>query len=507
MAETIGQQFKKAREAKNLTIQQVVRVTQIRAHHLEAIEADDFESLPSPIQLRGFMRIYAEFLGLSLKDVIANQREGIGAPSSTEEFSTSFDEDKIPADDIEKNFIQRKNHVSVGLLNILINRFKKIFQRITTKPGLVNSTIYIKPEIPKAQEKVEEYAPHAETLIPNTDPLPSQSIFTTIGLTLQQRRESLSLTLDEIERHTHVRNHYLLALEAGNFIDLPSSVQARGMLTNYAHFLNLDVDTILLSFADGLQHQLVERQARSVEQSNNHSSKFPFLTDLSNKIKIPSVIRRYISVDIIVGGGLILLLLTFAIWGTSRIINMRTGSTPKSTLPSMLSFLQLSTELATSTPEPETTGNGPTPILEAAVETVALTLPVAGQGAVKVVVIAQNSAYVRVTVDGKIQFEGRVIAGSAYPYDGNIQIEVLTGNGRAISILYNQNNLGPMGDIGQVVDHIYTANAILNPTATFTPTTTITTTPTSTLRPTATLRPSATPRPSITQHPSQTPVP
>jgi len=173
----------------------------------------------------------------------------------------------------------------------------------------------------------------------------------------------------------------------------------------------------------------------------------------------------------------------------------------------MLNLLQLSTELPTSTPEPETTGNGPTPAIDVAVETAALTLPAAGQGAVQIVVIAQNSAYVRVTVDGKVQFEGRVTAGNAYPYDGNTQIEVLTGNGRAISILYNQNNLGPMGDIGQVVDHIYTANAILNPTATFTPTTTITPTPTNTLRPTATLRPSVTPRSSPTPRPSQTSVP
>jgi hypothetical protein len=101
-------------------------------------------------------------------------------------------------------------------------------------------------------------------------------------------------------------------------------------------------------------------------------------------------------------------------------------------------------------------------------------------------------------VDGKVQFEGRVTAGTAYPYDGNAQIEVLTGNGRAITILFNQNNLGPMGNFGEVVDHIYTANAILNTTATFTPTPSITPTPTITLRPTATMRLSNTPRPSPT---------
>jgi cytoskeleton protein RodZ len=109
-----------------------------------------------------------------------------------------------------------------------------------------------------------------------------------------------------------------------------------------------------------------------------------------------------------------------------------------------------------------------------------------------------NSAWVRVVVDQKIAFEGRLTAGSAYPYDGNSQIEVLTGNGAAVSILYNQSNLGPLGSLGEVVDHIYTADAILNPTPTFTPSPTITPVPSKTLRPSATLRPSLTPRSSLT---------
>jgi hypothetical protein len=277
------------------------------------------------------------------------------------------------------------------------------------------------------------------------------------------------------------------------------------MLSNYAHFLNLDVDATLLTFANGLQTMLFERQANVAEESEKSSAKISIINRLPFKIKIPASIRRYISVDIIVGGGLVVLLLTFAIWGTSRIINMSTGSTPQPTVPPMLNFILYTLEPLSSTPEPTTTGNGTTTGIALAVETFAGTLPAAGNGPVQVVVIAQNSAFVRVTVDGKVEFDGRVTAGTAYPYDGNLQIEVLTGNGRAISILFNQNNLGPMGDFGQVVDRIYTANAILNPTATFTPTPSITPTPTVTLKPTSTPRPSATQRGNPTSRPSLTP--
>jgi hypothetical protein len=210
-------------------------------------------------------------------------------------------------------------------------------------------------------------------------------------------------------------------------------------------------------------------------------------------------------VDVFVGGGLVLLLITFAIWGTSRIINLSADIKPQPTAPSILNILGSTPEATTVNPTSTTTANGSSTGVPAGVESLVLTLPAAGHGPVQIVVVALEQAWVRVTVDGRVQFEGRVTTGTAYPFDGNTQIEVLTGNGRAINILYNQNNLGPMGNLGEVVDRIYTTNAILVPTATFTSTPTITPTPTTTLRPTASLRPTTTPRPSVTPRFSPTP--
>jgi cytoskeletal protein RodZ len=499
MAETIGLQLKQAREAKHLTIQKVVQATHIRRHYIEALEADDFETLPSLIQARAFLRLYAEFLGLSLEEAIARQRGGDADRSAIQaDFPHGSNQISASAVDVGNYPVLAKPHTIGAFLRSVNARFSQVLHVQKLRPAGEESTELIAKEVLNETEKLEEAAPQEEPPGPIIDALPSQTIFNSIGKTLQQRRESLSLTLDEIERHTHVRKYYLLALEAGRFAGLPSSVQARGMLHNYARFLNLDVDAILLTFAEGLQTQLLERQTRFAEESEKTSSRFQFFKKRPFKIEIPTSIRRYISMDIIVGGGLVVLLLTFAIWGTKRIINMRNESTPRPTAPPMLNFLLLTAEPVTATPELEITGNGATTDVAVVVETLAVTLPAAGQGPVQVVVIAQNAAFVRVTVDGKVQFEGRVTAGTAYPYDGNAQIEVLTGNGRAITILFNQNNLGPMGNFGEVVDHIYTANAILNTTATFTPTPSITPTPTITLRPTATMRLSNTPRPSPT---------
>jgi cytoskeletal protein RodZ len=82
-----------------------------------------------------------------------------------------------------------------------------------------------------------------------------------MGLLLQRQRDLLGLSLEDVERHTHLRTHYLRALEAGKLEDLPSPVQGRGMLKNYTTFLGLDPEPLLLRFAEGLQARLAAQQA------------------------------------------------------------------------------------------------------------------------------------------------------------------------------------------------------------------------------------------------------
>jgi len=62
----------------------------------------------------------------------------------------------------------------------------------------------------------------------------SEAVFIEIGESLQRQRQMLGLSIEDVERHTHLRHHYILALEAGDLDGLPSPVQGRGMLKNYA---------------------------------------------------------------------------------------------------------------------------------------------------------------------------------------------------------------------------------------------------------------------------------
>ena len=80
---TIGEQLKLAREARKLTIKQVVLATRVRAHYLQAMEIDDFSAMPSAAQARGFLRLYADFLGLdadSLTNKLRGETNSVPAP-------------------------------------------------------------------------------------------------------------------------------------------------------------------------------------------------------------------------------------------------------------------------------------------------------------------------------------------------------------------------------------------------------------------------------------------
>ncbi len=60
----IGENLRRAREARGLELTTASAATCIRKRHLEALEADAFERLPATVYARNFLREYAAFLGL-----------------------------------------------------------------------------------------------------------------------------------------------------------------------------------------------------------------------------------------------------------------------------------------------------------------------------------------------------------------------------------------------------------------------------------------------------------
>ena len=68
---TVAEQLRSAREAKNLTVEQVAELTKIRTDHIRALEEGNFSVFSAPIYIRGSVKNYAGALKLDTTALLA----------------------------------------------------------------------------------------------------------------------------------------------------------------------------------------------------------------------------------------------------------------------------------------------------------------------------------------------------------------------------------------------------------------------------------------------------
>ncbi len=475
MAPKAGLILKQARLERKLTLEQVSQEIKIRVRYLEAIENEDRDALPSPVQARGFIRLYAGMLNLEAQPIL-DLWDGLApvqpASAATGPVPAGLDQthpEKAAADAAahpEEDQASEKNkaaarHDKVPAHKITDEELDK------TEPLLLYLTqdelVHLIPPDPDK----EEVDLQAELPVKASTPPANQKAYTSstdyfvdIGRRLRFRREFLGLSLADVERFAHIRQPMLMALEEGRIDDLPSTVQGRGMLTTYLAFLELDDGEIMDLFSDGLQLRRLERsdatQVFRQPKLDPYHPAFPLpvqpppekpkmnilprrLLPLANRLK------RFVTLDLLIGAGLVAVLMGFVLWSVSQL------SVPADRSP----YATDANIAAASTGQPA--GDLPNPAEGTAVEA---NLPEsgsptpavpAGSGPVQVYVVARQRAWMEISVDGSSKFKGRIIPGNAYTYSAAGQIDLVSGDAAAIQVYYNQEDLGKLGDSGQVV--------------------------------------------------------
>lgn len=66
----IGQRLEQARKSEDLSLEQVQEITKIRLKYLVALEAEDWQVFPGEVYLRGFLKSYAQAVGLDPVDIL-----------------------------------------------------------------------------------------------------------------------------------------------------------------------------------------------------------------------------------------------------------------------------------------------------------------------------------------------------------------------------------------------------------------------------------------------------
>jgi cytoskeletal protein RodZ len=70
MTDSIGETLREARHVKQASLEDASRATKIKLEILERLESDDFNALAAPMYTKGFLKLYAEYLGLDAPTVV-----------------------------------------------------------------------------------------------------------------------------------------------------------------------------------------------------------------------------------------------------------------------------------------------------------------------------------------------------------------------------------------------------------------------------------------------------
>lgn len=104
----IGEQLRKAREAKGLSISDIEKATKIQSRYLEAIESNDFDKLPGDFYVRAFIRQYAQIVGLDGKELLSQYQGEVTSEVSQPEESPAqevheeaHEEEAAPVEPVE----------------------------------------------------------------------------------------------------------------------------------------------------------------------------------------------------------------------------------------------------------------------------------------------------------------------------------------------------------------------------------------------------------------------
>lgn len=95
---TVGAEFKLLREERRQSVRDVADVVRIQTRYLEALEDNRIEHLPGRVYALGFVRTYAEYLGLDPNDMVERfKQEAQGLESQSDlSMPEPIDEGKVP---------------------------------------------------------------------------------------------------------------------------------------------------------------------------------------------------------------------------------------------------------------------------------------------------------------------------------------------------------------------------------------------------------------------------
>ncbi len=136
---TLGAYLKKTRELHGISIEELASSTKINISVLAALESDNFQKLPAPIFVKGFIKSYLKYLGVDPKEAILFY-ELLMSP--TRKPDTKIDElsdrDGVK---INKYKVKLSTRVVISALSVVIIVLSLVVYNLYTKTGKSNKEV------------------------------------------------------------------------------------------------------------------------------------------------------------------------------------------------------------------------------------------------------------------------------------------------------------------------------------------------------------------------------
>ena len=250
-----------------------------------------------------------------------------------------------------------------------------------------------------------------------------------IGRVLERARKDRGLTLEEAEKATKIRRRYLEGLEQDDYTVLPDAVYARGFLKTYANFLGLDGDEL----SKELRTRKKPRRERRLSYAAPGSSEFD--RPIISPGGVPGSEKRKISGSTLVTVAIAALVIA-ALVGALYFVGLGVRSSDAG-----------EAERISAPVEPRPKGQGTKEEEPAAAPSGRLTVGVEVEGA---------PAWIRVSSDSETVFEEVVRPGFSRTFEASRAVGIRAGDAGAVSVEVNGQDVGPLGDPGQVLEKSYT---------------------------------------------------
>jgi hypothetical protein len=259
-----------------------------------------------------------------------------------------------------------------------------------------------------------------------------------LGNELQTAREEQEISLSEAETATRIKQRYLKALEMNDWAALPTAVQARGFLRNYATFLGLSEDEIMAKFSQVSRSSEISLPAAPAADTPVPTTGEDGVVFRPRDIAIERMgLPGWVSSDILIGIALaiVVALLGFAVLSLASGNPNEEGAAITGTPPG-------AADVATQAPGATADAIEPgevTPTFDASAGQIALQLQ------------ATEHVWVRVRVDGAQVLEGILAPGAPQTWQGTEQIVLETANGAGLQVTVNGQPQGQLGQRGEAV--------------------------------------------------------